>query len=422
MAERGDKMRYGQSSNIKVFYCNGDLSSYLSKLEKNLEDSVRQEKEDYILNVNEEEYIDHKISEFTIEQLDILFEQAYADQKEEMIRAEYFPRDFYVINGKSYPRMVMYFHIPIQGNFELLKYTPSTRIMWTQEMSIQNNELIFKMIQFRDNVEEINREFESTISRLKTMQEYINNDILQFNNSLKIKIQNVFHARKQELLKRSKLLAGLKVPIRKVDNVPSTFSIPSPKLRKQIKVKPVVTEEGYKPEPSLDMETYREILKIIHGMGKEFERKPSVYSDKGEEQLRDHFLMLLEPNFEGAATGETFNKKGKTDILLRHENNNVFIAECKFWKGKGSYLKTLDQLLSYLTWRDSKAAVIMFVRNKEFSSVLETVRNETSRHGNYLRFVNNEDETWFNYHFHINGDKHREVKLAVMLYHIPNVE
>lgn len=44
----------------------------------------------------------------------------------------------------------------------------------------------------------------------------------------------------------------------------------------------------------LDNSTYLDILTMINDMGKEFERKPSVYSDKGEEDLRDHFLMLLE--------------------------------------------------------------------------------------------------------------------------------
>lgn len=360
--------------------------------------------------------------QFEIRPLNIQFDNPYAEQKEEMVSAEKFPVDFFVVNGKKYPRMVIYFHIPLEGNVELLKYTPSHRILWTDQMKLSDNELIFKRIQFRDNTEELNKDFEGTTNRLRTMQDNVNNDIQIFNTSLKEKIHESFITRKQELLSRRNLLSGLKVPIKKAENIPNTFSVPSPKLRKKVTVKPVVTEKGYKPEPSLDLGTYKEILNMLNGVGKEFERLPSIYCDKGEEQLRDHFLMFLEPNFEGAATGETFNKKGKTDILLRYENNNIFIAECKFWKGKGSYLKTIDQLLSYLTWRDSKAAVIMFVRNKEFSSVLDIVERETPAHTNYLGYVNKDDETWFNYRFHINNDKNREVKLAVMLYHIPTVE
>ncbi|PER97021.1 hypothetical protein [Bacillus cereus] len=414
-------MSYGYSRSIKAFYKGGDLSTFLFKIEQALSNSIQQEKESYILNVNEEEYINYKVAQSTVEPLNIQFNQMYAEQKEEMIPAEMYPNHFFVVSGNSYPRMVLYLHIPVEGNMDLLEYTPSTRIMRTQELIIRDNELIFKVIHFSEEIEAINRGIEGIKDYLLRMQGYVNSDISQFNNSLREKVQRIFSSRKQELLKRGNLLAGLAVPIKKSENVPQTFSIPSPKLREKIVTRPVVTEEGYKPEPILDMETYRAVLKIIHEMGKEFERKPSVYSDKEEEQLRDHLLMMLEPNFEGSATGETFNKAGKTDILLRHEGNNVFIAECKFWKGKGTYLKTIDQLLSYLTWRDSKAAVIMFVRNKEFSKVLETVEKETFTHANYLGFVDKEDETWFNYRFHIKGDRNREVKLAVMLYHIPDI-
>jgi hypothetical protein len=147
---------------------------------------------------------------------------------------------------------------------------------------------------------------------------------------------------------------------------------------------------------------------------------PSTYHSKSEEELRDHFLLNLEPNFEGgSATGETFNKSGKTDILLRYEGKNVFIGECKFWTGKEGYLNTISQLLGYLTWRDSKAAVIMFVKNKDFSSVINTVLEITKTHNNFLGFIEKRDNTQISYRFHINDDPNREVKLTVLLFHIP---
>ena len=147
---------------------------------------------------------------------------------------------------------------------------------------------------------------------------------------------------------------------------------------------------------------------------------PSVYIGKGEEDLRDHILMTLDPNFEfGSASGETFNKSGKTDIQLRYESSVVFIAECKFWSGEKNYFATIDQLLGYLTWRDTKASVIIFVKQKDFSAILKKVETESDKHPNFLSFVNMSDENWFNYRFHIPGDKNREVKLAIQLYHLP---
>ena len=117
--------------------------------------------------------------------------------------------------------------------------------------------------------------------------------------------------------------------------------------------------------------------------------------------------------------GETFNKSGKTDIQLRYDSSVVFIAECKFWKGEKSFLKTLDQLLKYLTWRDSKTSVIIFVRNKNFSSVLEAVKTIISTHPNFIKFLNQSDESWFNYEFNLPIDTIKEIKLAVQIYHLP---
>lgn len=63
------------------------------------------------------------------------------------------------------------------------------------------------------------------------------------------------------------------------------------------------------------------------------ERSPDAFKTMNEEALRQHFLVQLNAQFEGKATGQTFNMAGKTDILLREGERNVFIAECKFWKG-----------------------------------------------------------------------------------------
>ena len=222
-------------------------------------------------------------------------------------------------------------------------------------------------------------------------------------------------------MRNNNVLASLGVPIKKQNHLPETFAIPTPKIAKPIIIeKPVVTDASYKAEPTLDYNTYRHILKLVFDVGQQIERMPSTYSDKTEENLRDHFLLFLEPNFKGSATGETFNKSGKTDILLRYDGRNVFIAECKFWAGAKLLLDTITQLLGYLTWRDSKAAVIIFVKNKDFSSVINQIDAIAASHPNYLGFVQKQQESWIDYRFHIDGDKNREVKLAIILFHFPS--
>ena len=50
------------------------------------------------------------------------------------------------------------------------------------------------------------------------------------------------------------------------------------------------------------------------------ERNPRVFSTAPEETIRDHYLVQLNGQYEGSATGETFNGHGHTDILVRDGN------------------------------------------------------------------------------------------------------
>ncbi len=414
-------MRRNRYGTLRIFAVQ-NLRDYLDCQKQNIISSIEAEKDDYLLNVNENDYINHKVSEATENKLEIHTDKIYASSEEKLIPAEYFPSSFWVEGGNSYKKDVIKFHIPFSGNQYLLKCAPSHRLVWSMDIEMGVNEFCFEIINFSDNAQAISQEKDSCLQNICTQSDNVNREIDQYNSSIKNQILSAFESRKQRIKTKTGILEALGVPIKKANSVSKTFSVPAPQKRKKVTlVKPEVVESGFTPEPCLDDSVYFEILKMIHDVGKEFERLPSLYSGKEEEHLRDHFLMMLEPNFEGSATGETFNKTGKTDILLRHESSNVFIAECKFWKGQKSLLATISQLMGYLTWRDSKAAVIMFVSNKEFTSVIETAKEYIDQHDNFLRAVNEKDETWLNYEFYLNGDRNRVVKVAIMFYHIPKV-
>ena len=355
-----------------------ELRDFLEASKSNAAHSIESEKDDYILNVNEDDYIAHRTSEAIVENLEIHVDDIYASSSEQMIPAEHFPSSFHVYSGKSYKKDVIKFHVPISGNIQLIHCMPSSRIMWTMDVEVNRDEFCFEIINFSDNSDDIVREKDSNIRSIMQQWENVRAEVERSNAGIEQHVRSAFNSRKERIKKSSGVLASLGVPVKKTSTAPKTFSVPTKQKRKRTAFsKPQVKESGFTPEPSLDQSTYNDILQLIHDVGKEFERLPSLYAGKEEEHLRDHFLMMLEPNFEGAATGETFNKTGKTDILLRHEGSNVFIGECKFWKGEKSFLSTIDQLLGYLTWRDSKAAVIMFVPNKDFTNVVLPRQQQT---------------------------------------------
>jgi len=414
-------MRRSNYRKTRIF-AEQELHNYLKNKKQSTLSSIESEDEDYLLNINEDDYIQYKVSEAKIDILEIYEDDIYVSSSEQMIPAEYFPRTFNVYDGKSYKKDVIKFHIPFSGDQNLLSCIPNPRVLWSITVEVLDNEFCFEIINFNDDPESIKRDKDSKIKFINQQLTNVNTEVERYNINLETQVKQAFESRKNKIKAKSGVLASLGVPIKKTSTTASTFSIPASTKRKKVAIsKPLVQENGFTPEPCLDESIYLDILQMIHDVGKEFERLPSLYAGKEEEHLRDHFLMMLEPNFEGSATGETFNKNGKTDILLRHEGNNVFIGECKFWRGQKSFLNTITQLLGYLTWRDSKASVIMFVPNQDFSSVINIAKTCINKHSNFLKFTTEKDETWFNYEFHLNGDRNRIVKIAVMLYHTPRL-
>ena len=119
----------------------------------------------------------------------------------------------------------------------------------------------------------------------------------------------------------------------------------------------------------------------MRSMVQVMERSPNAFRHLTEEDLRWQFLVQLNGRSEGRVTGETFNYKGDTDILIRENDRNVFVAECKVWKGPASLTAAVDQLLDrYLHWRDTKIAILIFNRNKEFTSVLAQILPTVESH------------------------------------------
>lgn len=127
------------------------------------------------------------------------------------------------------------------------------------------------------------------------------------------------------------------------------------------------------------------------------------------------FLVPLNAHF-GTATGEAFNFTGKTDILIREGAGNLFVAECKFWGGAVQFAATVDQPLGYLTWRDTKTAIIIFNRNVGFSQVLQQLADLPKGHANYVSGPRLLDETSNEFTFKLPNDADRHVTVSVLAF------
>lgn len=226
--------------------------------------------------------------------------------------------------------------------------------------------------------------FERIHGKLESVKKYINyanEDVEKFNKSIRTYTENELKIRKEKVDKFYSVSEMLQIPI--VKSNPKIIE----KIRIERKIIPLIKKEkDNQKEYCISDEIYNDIIELIKHQGSTFERTPEVYSILQEEQLRDVILGTLNGVFKGKANGECFRKKGKTDISIEHENRAAFIAECKVWAGKKVLKSALNQLQSYITWRDNKLCLILFSRNKDFFKVLEEIKQTLPEEENFIDF------------------------------------
>ncbi len=172
-------------------------------------------------------------------------------------------------------------------------------------------------------------------------------------------------------------------------------------------------------EPALNPDEYARILDILRSMSVYIERNPAAFAALDEEGIRDHFLLQLNGQFKGGATGETVNGSGKTDILIRVRDRNVFIAECKFWHGQEKFDEAIDQLLSYLTGRDCKCALLIFNRNKDTTAVAKKIHEAMQARTEHKQTLTHDLQGDSKYMFVKADDPGREILITTQVFDVP---
>ena len=310
------------------------------------------------------------------------------------------------------------FFVPYIGDGELFKCHASTRSLSPPIAVVGKDELSFVYDRTTGGAGEIPKEFQEDLKRLKQSLNWVKNDVVKFNSAIATTINQGINARREKLLQDRQLVESIGYPLKTREGVSNTYIWPE--VRRRITPQlPKVSNEPYSPEPALGMDDYEHILSVISRMTMVMERSPNAFKALGEEDLRTHFLMQLNGHYEGQATGETFNYEGKTDILVRAKDKNMFIAECKFWTGPKGFKNTIDQLLGYTSWRDTKTALLIFNRTTTMSTVLNQIPEIAKKHSRYKAERDYASETGFQYIFGHRDDPTRELTLTVLVFDIP---
>ncbi len=382
---------------------------------------MESENQNYLLNTSQEDYCKYLVKKYS-ENIPILLKnESYTLEAQEVRK-----------NGSEKPTLntasmltdmvIVTIVVPFEGNPALFLTKPSEYAGLPPSGKIIDQELHLPYSVKSKDSPDINEKHLQRLENVEKYLDWIKKDVKKHNKWIKQNVKRLVIERREKILKNQGLVESIGLPIKRTTDVPEVLKLSLNRKKAPI-TKPSTTIKQYKPEPELEEAEYKYILNTLTHMTYAMERSPSTFNRLSEEEIRDFFLIILNSHYEGQAIGETFNSTGKTDILIRADDKNVFIAECKIWDGPKTLTEAIDQILKYTTWRDTKTAILLFNKDRTPSTITSKIDRIVKSHDSYKR--NNklteklDNESVFSYVFHQLNDINRELIITVMVFDIP---
>lgn len=316
--------------------------------------------------------------------------------------------------GERYrvPVHILSIVVPMSGDPELLNRQADTFSTGAApEAFVRGDALVFSVRGRKLSPEAVRAQVDHMKQDLERRVSWANNQVAAWATQLRISIDTAVKSRKQRLDDAATLSAGLDIPL-----APTSDSrrVTVPVARKTVRLQDRSTPAA-KVEPALADAVYEDVLRTLSGLARALERLPKTTARFNEVELRDLALFILNSHWEGAVRGEVFNGRGKTDILLPWKDRNAFIGECKFWRGSKGFTATIDQLMGYLVWQDTKAAIVLFIRSGEASEIIAKADRSVREHPSFKSAkASNEPEVRRDYVMASAEDSQRFIKLALL--------
>jgi hypothetical protein len=306
--------------------------------------------------------------------------------------------------------------VPFDGEKNIFTLRADTFSMASpQVLRLRDQELHLAIDNPPNDPAAVKAAFDGQIADINKCLEWSRQQITLHNQQIRNEVPGMVARRREQLLATRNLQAQIGYPVRRRSDA-DTYAVPVRRstVRPQ-RSQPSGARAPFRPEPAMQEQDYQAALRVLRNQRNAMERTPSVAAKLNEEEIRDILLMGLNSQFEGAAGGELFNGEGKTDILIRVDDRNIFIGECKVWSGPKTMDEALDQLFRYLVWRDTKAAVLLFIRNKDVTAVIEKAIAKIEEHPNYKRSSSRRDgDEQFEFTMHAEDDADREIRLTLV--------
>lgn len=367
------------------------FQTYYSQIDALVRKMLDEESPEYLAQVDFNDYLEHLVRTLAWQRLEIDVGAMTAERITRRVtrRDDFSERTFNVDEPAIRLRFPCSAH-PQRDEF--LKYGPST--IWLSgepKWRFESGALVYDVDATEQAIQKAKEAVEFWIGGR-------NRDIETGNSQLGERARVVWKERRDRLVahrgEADALLNRLNIPLHQD---PEAAHKPVTMARREIRT--AIAKPSAPPSnvPALDHEDVVELIDFVEAYARQFEVTPRVYAGLQEEELRDLLLGMINANYPGTASGETFSKLGKTDIHLRVASGEVLIFECKFWTGAKAYEAAITQLFGYLTWRQNYGVLVHFCKLKDMTKAVNeaqarigansTCSEGSLRHVSSTRFV-----------------------------------
>jgi hypothetical protein len=405
----------------ELLFTNGELRLALEHQTRRVHEAVEAVPEQHVLQADVDEWTAALAEEFRVDapelQVDLMYREPAKDVKVDVShdRGRYFSP--YTSDRRIAGYRVVV-RVPFTGDAGVFELRPNQFTYNPPRAQVDGSELALTLEYPHDKQPDIDAEVNGTIGTVQQWLGWARGEIDSFNRTLEQEAHRAVAARRARIEQREQHLATSSIPERRQDD--GKTYIPEVIVRRPAPKLPAATAPGVvELEPVLEDRIFEHILSVVRMQALQMEQAPKTYAQMDEESRRDLFLGTLNTHYAGRGSAEAFNVSGKTDILIRYEGKSLFIAECKFWSGAKGFTDAVDQLFGYTSWRDTKLALIVFVREKGLTEIIEKGREVLAAHPQFVAWQPEAAETELRATVSWPGDDRRHADLNVFFVHTP---
>jgi hypothetical protein len=367
---------FGQSN---IFAEDGRLAAALGSTAQAVADHLQSWDPDELVTSATEDVVDVLVTKGSVQCPRLLVADVYFLEPTETTQSYL---DFGGRSTRRVPRFVLV--APFEGE----KYVFTVRadqssIKPPRVLRLKDHELHLYIDDPPDDAAKVKALFDQQIAKIEEQLDWSRRQIELHNRKIRDDVPGMVAKRREQLLATRSLQADIGYPVRRRSDADTYVAPPT-----RATIRPQRSSgirDKLNQEPALSDEDFRAALQVIRHQRNALLHTPSLAAKVKEEQLRDLLLIGLNAHFEGGAAGELFGGEGRTDIVIGVEDRNLFVGECRIWSGPKTMDDALNKLFGYSMWRNTKAAILLFIRNVDVHAVIGKAITKIEKHPNHSR-------------------------------------